>query len=136
MISQHLVLGIPWDLLSTYWLVRLYLASNFNFCLWNTLFLSFSFCYNCIICLLNGLIPGSRYAVQRSGNVLMSFNNKVCFCISRHPSYPHVGMVTVSFSCMYHYKFDSVLVLHPNIHKGVGPWNRYLSVGCLVLYLK
>jgi alpha-beta hydrolase superfamily lysophospholipase len=25
------------------------------------------------------LLIGSRYAVQRSGNILMAFNNKVCF---------------------------------------------------------
>jgi hypothetical protein len=89
MIFPLLVLDIPWDLLSTCWLVRVYHALNFSyvyevpfFVLWNYFSCYCSVNYT-LYCLWH--IPGSRYAVQRSGNVLMSFNNKVC--LASLPSY-------------------------------------------------
>ena len=77
MIFPLLVLDIPWDLLSTCWLVRVYHGLNFSYVYKVTFFVLWNYLINYIIyCLWH--IPGSRYAVQRSGNVLMSFNNKVC----------------------------------------------------------
>jgi hypothetical protein len=61
------------------------------------------------------IVPGSRYAVQRSGNVLMAFNNKVCFC-------GFVWFATKTYPCVFDRLFPLCSLVYFPLVSGYFIW--------------